>query len=49
MPSPNPLCCRIALLGFLDVQFTHHLELRSTADIDDDLRFWLQEAWAAAG
>lgn len=30
-------------------RFTHHLELRSTADIDDEVRFWLQEAWAAAG
>jgi Domain of unknown function (DUF5655) len=29
-------------------RFTHHLELRSTADIDDEVRSWLQEAWAAA-
>jgi len=29
-------------------RFTHHLELCSTADIDDEVRSWLQEAWAAA-
>ena len=29
-------------------RFTHHLELHSTADIDDEVRSWLQEAWAAA-
>jgi hypothetical protein len=29
-------------------RFTHHLELRSAADIDDEVRIWLQEAWAAA-
>jgi hypothetical protein len=28
--------------------FTHHLELRSTADIDDKVRSWLQAAWADA-
>ena len=29
-------------------RFTHHLELRSTTDIDDEVRLWLQEAWADA-
>ena len=29
-------------------RFTHHLELRSTADVDDEVCSWLQEAWAAA-
>ena len=29
-------------------RFTHHLELYSTADIDDEVRGWLQEAWKAA-
>jgi len=29
-------------------RFTHHLELFSTADIDDEVRTWLQEAWATA-
>lgn len=29
-------------------RFTHHLELYSAADIDDEVRSWLQEAWAAA-
>jgi len=29
-------------------RFAHHLELRSTAEIDDEVRAWLQEAWAAA-
>ncbi len=29
-------------------RFTHHLELRSSADIDDEVRSWLQEAWADA-
>ena len=30
-------------------RFTHHLELRSSADIDEEIRAWLQEAWADAG
>ena len=29
-------------------RFTHHLELYSTQDIDDEVRAWLQEAWEAA-
>ncbi len=29
-------------------RFTHHLELRCTTDIDDEVRTWLQEAWADA-
>jgi len=29
--------------------FTHHLELYSADDIDDQVRAWLREAWAAAG
>ena len=29
-------------------RFTHHLELRSTAEIDDEVHTWLQEAWADA-
>jgi hypothetical protein len=29
-------------------RFTHHLELRATADVDDEVRAWLQEAWEAA-
>jgi hypothetical protein len=28
-------------------RFTHHLELRSAADVDDEVINWLQEAWAA--
>jgi hypothetical protein len=30
-------------------RFTHHLELHSPAEIDDEVRAWLQEAWLAAG
>ena len=30
-------------------RFTHHLELRSPTEIDDEVRAWLEEAWAAAG
>ena len=30
-------------------RFTHHLELYSLADIDDEVRGWLQEAWASGG
>ena len=26
----------------------HHLELRSTSDVDDEVREWLGQAWAAA-
>jgi hypothetical protein len=29
-------------------RFTHHLELTSISDIDDQVRTWLQEAWAGA-
>ena len=30
-------------------RFTHHLELYAAAEIDDEVRGWLREAWAAAG
>lgn len=30
-------------------RFIHHLELRSSAEIDDEVRAWLQEAWEHAG
>jgi hypothetical protein len=30
-------------------RFTHHLELWSTADIDGQVRGWLEEAWQSAG
>jgi len=29
-------------------RFTHHLELRSVLEIDDEVRSWLEEAWGAA-
>ena len=29
-------------------RFTHHLELYSSADIDEKVREWLQDAWTAA-
>jgi len=29
--------------------FTHHVELYSADDVDDELRGWLRDAWAAAG
>jgi len=29
-------------------RFMHHLELYSIADIDDEVRAWLQEAWTEA-
>ncbi|MBK8900545.1 MAG: hypothetical protein IPM53_05135 [Anaerolineaceae bacterium] len=29
-------------------RFTHHLELRSLAEIDEEVHRWLQEAWEAA-
>ena len=29
-------------------RFTHHLELRSVDDVDDEVRSWLREAWMAA-
>jgi hypothetical protein len=29
-------------------RFTHHLELYSAKDIDDEVRGWLQAAWTAA-
>ncbi|MDF1522473.1 MAG: DUF5655 domain-containing protein [Trueperaceae bacterium] len=30
-------------------RFTHHLELRAVAEVDDAVRTWLEEAWGAAG
>lgn len=30
-------------------RFTHHLELYSSAEIDEQLRGWLQAAWKQAG
>ena len=29
-------------------RFIHHLELRAEAEIDDEVRAWLREAWGAA-
>jgi hypothetical protein len=29
-------------------RFTHHLELRTETDIDDEVRSWLREAWEQA-
>jgi len=29
-------------------RFTHHLEVNSTQDIDDEVRGWLREAWNEA-
>lgn len=30
-------------------RFTHHLELRSAADVDAQVRRWMEEAWEQAG
>ncbi len=30
-------------------RFTHHLELRSVEEVDEEVRGWLREAWAEAG
>jgi len=30
-------------------RFTHHLELHTVADLDDEVDAWLREAWDAAG
>ena len=30
-------------------RFTHHLELRGEADLDDEVTGWLREAWEQAG
>jgi hypothetical protein len=30
-------------------RFTHHLELYSIKDIDDEVREWLRQAWVSAG
>ncbi|MHB1344909.1 MAG: DUF5655 domain-containing protein [Thermoleophilia bacterium] len=30
-------------------RFMHHIELRCTSEIDDDVSRWLREAWVAAG
>ncbi len=30
-------------------RFTHHLELRSVGEVDEEVRGWLREAWEASG
>jgi hypothetical protein len=30
-------------------RFTHHMELNSQSEIDDEVRDWLHQAWVAAG
>jgi hypothetical protein len=30
-------------------QFTHHMELYSSQDVDAEVQAWMQEAWATAG
>lgn len=30
-------------------RFTHHLELRSESEVDDEVHRWLREAWEQAG
>ena len=30
-------------------RFAHHLELPSVADVDDEVRGWLRDAWEAGG
>lgn len=30
-------------------RYTHHLELRSEEDVDDEVRTWIREAWSLAG
>jgi hypothetical protein len=30
-------------------RFAHHLELRDAADVDEDVRAWIAEAWVRAG
>jgi hypothetical protein len=30
-------------------RFTHHLEIRSVSEIDDEIRAWLLEAWNTEG
>lgn len=30
-------------------RYTHHLELRSPEEVDDEVRAWLREAWELAG
>jgi hypothetical protein len=30
-------------------RFTHHLELRDVAEVDDAVRGWLTEAWGSSG
>jgi hypothetical protein len=37
------------IVGPAPGRFTHHLELNSIAEIDDEVRGWLQAAWTAAG
>jgi Domain of unknown function (DUF5655) len=45
--DPSPRCKEVVEPA--PGRFTHHLELRSPAEIDGEVCAWLQEAWAAEG
>jgi hypothetical protein len=45
--DPSPRWKEIVETG--PSRFTHHLELRSKNDLDDEVRDWLRKAWDAAG
>lgn len=46
-PDPSPRWKQI--VEATPGRFTHHLELYSAADIDTEVRAWLQAAWESAG
>mgnify|MGYP001081226531 CR=1 FL=1 len=44
--DPSPRWKQVARVS--SGRYTHHLELRSAEQIDDEVRGWLAEAWAIA-
>jgi hypothetical protein len=46
-PDPSPRWKQITKIS--PARYTHHLELHSVEEIDQEVRGWLAEAWTAAG
>jgi hypothetical protein len=46
-PSRDPSTRWKSIVEPAPSRFTHHLELYSVADIDEEVRHWLRQAWEA--
>ncbi|KPL76943.1 hypothetical protein ADN00_10150 [Ornatilinea apprima] len=48
-PAPDPSPRWKEIVQVSRARFMHHLELRSAAEIDAEVRAWLRQGWQAAG